>query len=124
MIVGNALGEGYGLPPKEETWGDQFRREINGNYNPRKVHFIGTLNHPGYLNVLQESWVHVYLTIPFVLSLSLLEAMSCGCAMVGSSTAPIQEVIRHKENALLSDFFDPEYLSKTVCALLEDRQLA
>ena len=124
VIVGSDSGEGYGPPPKEGTWRDQFLSEINGSYDPARVHFVGTLDHPSYLKILQKSWVHVYLTIPFVLSWSLLEAMSCGCTVVGSSTAPVQEVIQHKENGLLSDFFDPKDLSKNVCALLEDRQLA
>ena len=73
--------------------------EIEGSYDPTKVHFIGSLNHPNYIRVLQKSWVHVYLTIPFVLSWSLLEAMSCGCTLVASSTAPVQEVIHHKKMA-------------------------
>ena len=50
--------------------------------------------------------------------------MSCGCTLVGSSTAPVQEVIHHKENGLLTNFFDPNILAENVCALLEDRTMA
>ena len=53
-----------------------------------------------------------------------MEAMSCGCTVVGSSTAPVKEVIEHHKNGLLTDFFDPESLAQNICTLLEDRVLA
>ena len=64
--------------------------------------------------------MHVYLTCPFVLSWSVLEAMSCGAAVVASDTAPVREVIRDGETGRLVDFFDREALVGAVCALLED----
>ena len=124
VIIGNSTGDGYGPPPVDGTWKDRFLKEIDGTYDPTKVHFIGKIDHSNYLNILQKSWVHVYLTIPFVLSWSLLEAMSCGCSVVGSATAPVQEVIQHRRNGLLTDFFDQEALAQTICCLLEDRSLA
>ena len=124
VIVGNTAGDGYGPPPQEGTWKDLFVKEINGNFDQSKVHFVGCLDRSNYLKILQKSWVHVYLTIPFVLSWSLLEAMSCGCTVVGSSTAPVKEVIEHHNNGLLTDFFDPESLAQNICILLEDRMLA
>ena len=124
MIVGDAAGKSYGRAPEVGTLKDHFMQEINGNYDPTKVDFVGRLDRSDYLSLLQKSWVHVYLTIPFVLSWSLLEAMSCGCTVVGSSTAPVKEVIQHNKNGVLTDFFDPESLAQTVCGLLEDRVLA
>ena len=50
--------------------------------------------------------------------------MSCGCSVVGSATAPVQEIIQHNKNGLLTDFFHPNSLAQTVCSLLEDRSLA
>jgi glycosyltransferase involved in cell wall biosynthesis len=73
-----------------------------------------------FLRVLLVSTVHVYLTYPFVLSWSLLEAMSAGCAIVASDTAPVREAIRHGETGQLVDFFDPAALTRQVIALCED----
>jgi glycosyltransferase involved in cell wall biosynthesis len=64
--------------------------------------------------------VHVYLTYPFVLSWSLLEALASGCAVVASDTAPVREVIRHVENGWLVDFFDGRQLLEAVQKALTD----
>ena len=70
--------------------------------------------------MLQLSTVHVYLTYPFVLSWSLLEAMSVGCAIVASNTQPLHEAIHHDETGRLVDFFDVAALTTEVCTLLDD----
>lgn len=72
-----------------------------------RIHFTGHLPYEEYLQVLQASSVHVYLTRPFVLSWSLIEALSTGCLVVGSNTAPVAEVIQDGVNGLLTDFFSP-----------------
>src|SRR5690606_16865412 len=74
--------------------------------------------------VLQLSRVHVYLSYPFVLSWSLIEAMSIGCAIVASDTAPVREVIAHGQQGLLVDFFEAAQLVQRIGELFDDPALA
>ncbi|HAX77214.1 MAG TPA: group 1 glycosyl transferase [Cyanobacteria bacterium UBA11372] len=83
-----------------------------------RVHFTGHLPYPEYLQVLQASSVHVYLTRPFVLSWSLLESLSTGCLVVGSNTAPVAEVIQDGVNGLLAEFFSPEEIAERIAEAL------
>jgi glycosyltransferase involved in cell wall biosynthesis len=90
-----------------------------GNMLPmERVHFLGRLAYQDYLRVLQISSCHVYLTYPFVLSWSCLEAMSAGRVVVASNTAPVQEVIEHGVNGLLFNFFDSAALASQVVDVL------
>ncbi len=88
----------------------------------KRVHFTGPLPYGVYKQVLLASSVHVYLTWPFVLSWSFLEAMSCGCLIVGSNTEPVREVLTHRTNGLLTDFHSSEKIAKTVIFALNRQE--
>lgn len=120
LIVG-ADDVSYGArAPEGRKWKDIFLDEVKDRLDMDRVHFLGTIPYEHFIPLLQLSTVHVYLTYPFVLSWSLLEAMSVGCAIVASDTQPLREAIRHDETGRLVDFFDPAGLAEQVCALLDD----
>ena len=124
VIVGGLTGVSYGNLPKSGSWREIFLKEIEGSYDPSKVLFTGRLDYSQYLKVLQISSCHVYLTYPFVLSWSLLEAMSIGCPVVGSKTEPVEEVITNRENGLLVDFFSTKEIANSVTSILKNSDMA
>ena len=124
VIVGEEKGVSYGSACPDGEWKDVFLKEIEGSYEPSRVHFAGSLDYNDFLKLLKLSQAHVYLTYPFVLSWSLLESMCSACAIVGSATAPVMEVIRDGQNGLLVDFFQPKAIAEAVNQLLRDRALA
>lgn len=110
----------YGSRPKNgRTWRDVMLAEIGPL--PDRVHFTGRIPYQYYLRLLQVSSVHVYLTYPFVLSWSMLEAMAAGAFVVGSATAPVEEVIEDGRNGWLAPFFDIAALSERVADALAVR---
>jgi glycosyltransferase involved in cell wall biosynthesis len=110
IVGGDDVSYSPRLPPGQ-TYRQRLLREIDGKADLSRVHFTGRIPYAEYLALLRRSSVHVYLTYPFVLSWSLLEAMSAGCLVVGSRTPPVEEVIRDGENGLLTDFFSTEQLA-------------
>lgn len=121
LIVGGD-GVSYGKRPENgQTWKEIFLSEVRSDIPEsewERVHFLGTIPYQRFLSVLQLSRVHIYLTYPFVLSWSLLEAMSVGCAIVASGTKPLHESIKHGEHGRLVNFFDVKGLAEEVCSLL------
>ena len=125
LIVG-ADGVSYGARPTSEEhggtkWKDIFAAAVRPQISDAdwaRVHFLGNVPYQHFIPLLQLSTVHVYLTYPFVLSWSLLEAMSAGCAIVASDTQPLHEAITHNETGKLVNFFDHTALAQQVCDLL------
>ena len=110
LIVGGDEVSYGARPPKGQTWKQIFIDEVRGQISDAdwaRVRFLGRIPYDQFLRLLQVSRVHVYLTYPFVLSWSLMEAMSC-------------EVITQNETGRLVDFFDRTALVDEICALLED----
>ncbi|WP_138934857.1 glycosyltransferase [Roseovarius arcticus] len=123
LIIGGDEVSYGAAPPKGQTWKQIFRDEVADQITPeewQRVHFIDRIPHDQLTRVLQISRVHVYLTYPFVLSWSLMEAMSCGAAIVASDTAPVREVITDGQTGRLIDFFDRDALVREVSDLLDD----
>ena len=123
LIVG-ADDVSYGArPPGGKKWKDIFAAEVRPQIpgaDWARVHFLGHVPYQHFIPLMQLSTVHVYLTYPFVLSWSLLEAMSAGCAIVASDTQPLREAIVDGQTGLLVPFFDHAALAAKVCALLQD----
>jgi glycosyltransferase involved in cell wall biosynthesis len=113
---------GYGTPaPGGRTWRETMLQEVEG-LDLARVHFLGKIPYARYLAMLQVSSVHVYLTVPFVLSWSCLEAMAAGCVVVASDTPPVTEVVEDGRNGYLVDFFSPHAIATRVAEVVADRE--
>ena len=124
VVVGRQTGVSYGSPCTNGEWKDQFLAEIKGNYNPDNVVFTGAIKYEDFISLMKITSAHIYLTYPFVLSWSMLEAMSCGAPLIGSNTGPVEEVLRDGENGLITDFFDPVMLAEKIDLLLKNKELS
>lgn len=112
-------GVSYGSKPADaESWKAKLLAELGDHLDLSRVHFLGRVDYPSYLSLLQLTRVHCYLTIPFVLSWSLTEAMAAGCQIVASDTAPVRELIQDGENGRLVDYFDQAGLSAALIKAL------
>jgi len=111
----------YGKPPKHAAnWREQMLREVK--LDAARTHFLGRMPYAQYVRVLQVSAAHVYLTYPFVLSWSMIEAMACGAPIVASDTAPVREMISAGRNGYLVDFFDARAMAQTTLQALATPQ--
>jgi len=124
IILVGGDGVSYGARLAEGTWREHMLKEVGNSLDMSRVHFVGKLDYASYAGLLKRSDTHVYLTYPFVASWSLREAMACGCAIVGSRTAPVEEFIQHGKTGLLTPFHEPRKLADAVLELLEDRALS
>ncbi len=119
VIIGRD-GLSYGLPPPAgSNWKSIFLEEVRDRLDMSRVHFMGGVPYNTFIKALQVSSAHVYLTYPFVLSWSALEAMSAGCLVIGSDTAPVREVINSGDNGVLVPFFAVDELAEKVVEALQ-----
>jgi len=103
----------YGRAPDDgRNWRQVMMQEVRTD--AARVHFTGQIPYDDYISLLQVSSAHVYLTVPFVLSWSFMEALSAGCIVIGSQTAPVMEILRDGANGFLADFFSPMDIAKKV----------
>lgn len=111
-------GVSYGAAPKNGSWKEIYLNEVSDKIDRKRVHFLGNVPYPVYKSAIQISSAHVYLTYPFVLSWSMIEAMSMGAPVIASDTAPVVEVVEDGVNGWLVDFFDPQALAAKVSEVL------
>jgi glycosyltransferase involved in cell wall biosynthesis len=125
VVIVGADGVSYGAPPPpRSSFREMLLQELGDRLDLGRLHFPGTLAYQDYLRLLQVSSAHVYLTYPFVLSWSFIEAMACGCLIIGSATPPVLEVLRDGYNGLAVDFFDSRQLcDRLETALAEPRRM-
>ncbi len=121
FIVGSKDTHGYGAPSPDGNFKDIFYSKIKKEIDGSKIFFLDFLEYSSYMKVLQISSLHMYLTYPFVLSWSMLEAMSCGALVLASDTEPVTEVIKNNYNGLLVDFFDSNMIAKKITKVLKNR---
>jgi glycosyltransferase involved in cell wall biosynthesis len=121
MVGGDEVSYSPRLP-SGQTYRARMLREMEGRIDLSRLTILDRLPYDEYLTLLRVSSAHVYLTYPFVLSWSLIEALSAGCAVVASRTPPVEEVITHGENGLLAGFFSVEEIAARIDELLRDRE--
>jgi len=119
VIVGQT-GVGYSRPAQGfPNYLAMMKAELGDRLDWSRIHLTGRIPMAQLVDVFRISRAHVYLTYPFVLSWSMLQAMAAGCVVVGSATPPVEEAIRHGENGFLVDFFSPEAVTEAVIRVLE-----
>jgi glycosyltransferase involved in cell wall biosynthesis len=120
VVIGGNDSSHYGPPPEPgKTWKEVLVERLQPD--PERIHFVGSLPYGHYRTLLRASTVHVYLTRPFVLSWSFLEALSCGCLVVASDTEPVREVASDGHNALLTDMRSPGAIAGRIMEALQNR---
>lgn len=112
----------YGArPPDGLTFRELLMKEVGGVLDMSRIHFVGQIPHEQFITMLRLSTVHIYLSFPFVLSWSLIEALSCGCLVIASRVPSVMEAIEDGKNGLLVDFFDREALCDKIDLALDHR---
>ena len=110
----------YGKPLKSgKTFKEDALERLDLDLS--RITFTGLLPRPEYKKVLLLSSLHVYFTVPFVLSWSMMERLSAGCLLLGSDTAPVRELIEDGKNGYLTDYRDRDRLVEDMNRLLETR---
>jgi glycosyltransferase involved in cell wall biosynthesis len=114
-----AKGTGYGgANPLGKTWRQSLHDELGSIMDLSRVHFLGSVEYKVYLSIMRLSACHVYLTTPFILSWSFLEAAALGVPIVASRTAPVEE-FSSLDGLELVDFFDYSALARSVVDVLQ-----
>ena len=122
-LIAGSDGAAYGTPRADGVPWSEWARE-NISFDPKRTHWLGSVQSDTYHSLLSISNVHLYLTVPFILSWSLIEVMAAGVPVVASDTPPVREVIDNMTNGILVDFFDSSAQADAVCQILDCPSLA
>ena len=118
VLIFGGDGVSYGPPLLNgQSYREKILEEVRLPLD--RVHFFGQAPQSQVVNALAVSAVHVFFTYPFVISWSILEALSAGCVLIGSATGPVMDIIKHEQNGLLVNFFDSLALSKQIIEVLK-----
>ena len=119
-VIGGEDRVAYGAQRKDgRGWKDIMLEECN--LDPARTHFTGPLGRGDFLRLMQASDLHIYFTVPFVLSWSLIEAMAAGCTLLASDVAPVREALRDGHSADLVDHDDTDAVVAAAQNLLDNR---
>lgn len=125
VVVVGGDAQSYGSPPpRYNSWREFMLAELKGQLDLARLHFVGKIPYPSFIKLMKVTRVHAYLTYPFVLSWSLLEAMSAGALIIGSATNPVEEVISHGDNGILVQFFDVKAWAEAIVRSLAQPELS
>ena len=123
VLIAGSASAGYGPPARGTTHLVELLSQLPTPLDPNRVHWLGPLPYQQLLKLFQISRAHVYLSYPYALSWSLLEAMACGAPVISNSDGPAAEVIRHRRHGLLVPFNQPNQLAKAIVELLAKPEL-
>ena len=104
--------------------GTTFKAEMlkKFKYDMSRLHFVGKLDYDDYIKLLQVSSAHIYLTYPFILSWSMLEAMAAGCVIIASDTPPVTEYMQDNYNGILVGFNDINAIVEKTTDVINNRE--
>ena len=107
---------------KLHTGTPSFKQWVLAQQSPDLARFVfpGRILPEQLAEIFRISDLHIYLTAPFVLSWSLLNAMASGCVVLASDVPPVLEVIEPGQNGLVEPLFDLERLTETALQVLDD----
>jgi glycosyltransferase involved in cell wall biosynthesis len=103
---------------REKSFKDYILKQ--DNYDLSRMIFLGQVKPSDLVKVFSLSDLHIYLTVPFVLSWSLLDALACGCTVLASDTEPVREFVRPGQTGLLENFFDADAFARTALQVLAE----
>jgi glycosyltransferase involved in cell wall biosynthesis len=88
--------------------------------DPSRLVFLGHVPAETLAETLRRSDLHLYLTVPFVVSWSLFNALASGVVVLGADVGPVVEVIEPGVSGLVAPLFDVDAMAETALRVLDD----